>query len=349
MICILAAGALILAAPDPWLPTSRDVTPLDVRWTLTWFVANTIVTLIANILQGPFRAQGKFALGVFVSETARLLEVIALLCLALLGAKIATAAMGCFIVRAAGVAFGFVLLPKHVPWVRLGFADAAPSEIKRLARHAAAIMVLPLSFSFLLQGMTLVVGATLGYAAVAVFVATRTISRVAVQLVGLLMHPLLPEISSAVGRRDRARLSKLMVLVTVWVLGTVPLCFWGISLFGTELVHLWTSGRIEPRQDFVVLMAASAAVHISWLAMTAFLVAANRTETFSYWFLASSGACVGAGYWLSHFMGLNGVGAALLLADIAMFVLVAKKTRLVLSGISEEPAVPGSKPAANAV
>ena len=68
-------------------------------------------------------------------------------------------------------------------------------------------MAFPIGNALSLQGFTIVIGATLGAAAVVVFSTTRTITRVALQAMGSINLSIWPELSRSVGggRFDEAR------------------------------------------------------------------------------------------------------------------------------------------------
>jgi O-antigen/teichoic acid export membrane protein len=321
---ILLAATYVLHAPS-WLAEHADV-----------LCALTVYAVIAQasrtILTG-FHASGQYALGTGVYDALVFSEGLLVIAAALAGGGYFACALVLMCARGLTACLLKLILRKRVPWLRLGLRHASRGELERLWRPAIAAMAIPLSMALNIQGMVLVVGTVLSPAAAATFSAVRTISRVAVQMVGIFGRASMPELSAAVALDKSNRVASILrmnlaVLVLVLVPGAAV-----FALYGVDIVRLWTGGGIVPDAGFVALMAAGLVVHAIWMLATQMLLAVNRHGRAATLALVVSIATVLAAIPAAQAFGLEGVAVVLLVGDAVLATLGIISYSTVLGGL----------------
>lgn len=324
---VAIVSTVVLLVPDRLLPQTATISGAELRvvWILQSFQA--VATLSCGAFGGGFQSSGRYALGVFLNNSSRLMESLALIVGALLFHGFAAAATLMLATRLAAMLVMAVLLFRAAPWLRVGFRHASAAHIRRLARPALAVAVVPAAFAVSLQGFVLVVGATLSLDTVAVFSTVRTVTRTVIQAGGVINHAIMPELTRAFGAKDGLRVQRLirLNLVSVLALNAVALAL--VATLGTWVVALWTRGRIVPDPMLVIGLAGVAALHGFWLSRANLLLAVNRQSAFSYWFLAVSLLTVLAAVPAALAFGVEGLLLPLLAGESVMIVIVAQPFR----------------------
>lgn len=324
-VLVALAGALLYGVaqfPDsaPWIADHSAV-----LFVLTCYA---IVGQASRVVLTGFHSSGHYALGTAVNDSLSFAEGVLVILSAMLGAGHFLCGLVLLAGRIANWALLHALLKTRVPWLEVNATYTRIAELKRLLRPAMGAMAIPLSLALNVQGMVLVVGAVLSPAAVATFSAVRTLSRVAVQVVGLFGRASMPEISAATARGETEGLAKIlrMNLAALAVI-LVPAALI-LALFGPEIVQLWTGGALQPESLFVALMAAGMIVHGVWMLAAQMLLAVNgHSQAASLGFVLSLFSVV-ASMPASAEFGLNGVAIVILFGDaiiaaIAVIFLLA--------------------------
>lgn len=183
-------------------------------------------------------------------------------------------------------------------------------------------MAFPVGSALSLQGLTIVVGVTLGAAAVVVFSTTRTVTRAAIQVISSINNSIWPELSRSVGngRLDEAR-AILGRSVQLALAASVSLVI-GLALCGVMIIRWWTRGLVDPPVLLLITLLLVVVANSTWYTLSAVLAATNRHRRLAVVYLAATtGALLGA-VPLSSAFGLVGAAAALLAIDLVMVVYV---------------------------
>jgi O-antigen/teichoic acid export membrane protein len=333
MICLALAAAWLV--PDRAFGVSPAAPVAELRPTLAVLALYGVAAVQGSIFFAGFRAAQLFPVGAFWNAMVLLIENLALVATVLLGGGVVAAASAWLVGRLVGLAGQNLLLRRHVPWLRIGLARGSWSEARSLLAPAGAVMLLPIAQALVLQGTALVVGAAAGRAAVPVFAAARTLSRVGMQLCWIVSTPLMPEFSAASARQDRARMAAIL-LATLLVSGllVVPYAL-GFMVLGGEAIALWTHGAIAAPRALVAGMGATILFGGVWYPLSNLLLACNRHARYTTWYVGLALASLPAGYLLVRLLGVSGAGLAMALLDLAMLLVVFQAGRTVFASGGE--------------
>lgn len=313
---------VVLLIPNHFMPKTSFISSAEVR--LVWVVQTIQVaaTLSCGALGGGFQSSGRYAFGVILANSARLMESAALVAGALLFHRFAIAAALMLAVRFAALAVMATVLIRGAPWLRPGFRYASLAQIRRLTAPALAAAAMPAAFAISLQGFVLVIGATLSLDAVAVFSTVRTLTRTAIQAGNVVNLTIMPEVTRAFGAGDLQRTRRLIQLNLISAIVLNATAFAVVVVFGSRVVTVWTRGHLTPDPLLVIGLAAVAALHSFWLLKANLVLAVNRHAGYSYWFVAVSVASTIAAIPATLAFGLKGVLLPLLLAESIMIIIV---------------------------
>ena len=299
----------------------------DALAVMSLFSLRMMVVLQNQLSFGGLQCEGKYPLGLLLLAATDFLEFLGLAGAVALGAQPAVAAAAAL----AGVICGGFLfhlaMRLEVPWLAFGWRYASFEQIRELWRPALSAMALPLGQALSFQGPRLIIGALLGPAAVAIFVAHRQLMRFGTLVLGF-AAPLQAELAMVFGRGDQPafqrlafRSSQLMIWMSFAALAFAATL--GLWLFG-----LWTSGRLEVQLPLLLVLAAATFGEAAWRSVFLPIMAINRhmRGALSY-LIVSVVVLVPALYFLTSAYALIGAAVALGLAEVSMFMVAAYQSR----------------------
>jgi O-antigen/teichoic acid export membrane protein len=224
------------------------------------------------------------------------------------------------------------MLKRLVPWLHFGVGAANFREVRRLWAPAIAAMAIPTALAMNLQGIVLVTGFFVSASAAATLTTVRTISRVAVQMVGAVNRATMPELSAAGAKDHHSTLSKLVALN----LATVGLILLPGGLlfaaFGDRIVEIWTHGKIRPISSFVTLVALAMVAHGFWYFTSNLMLATNAHTKVTRVLVGVSLLSIGLAVPAAYYFGLQGVGNVLVISEVACVfgvLRIALKSQLI--------------------
>jgi len=321
---LVVAGLVLVAAATTLLPLGSwihfvGLSTLQVRWVLWLLAAEVLVRLTEGISQAGFRANGDYALGASIYASTLLAQYASVWLLAALGLRPVAAAAAFLAIRAMVTPAVALLLVRRHPWLRFGFGQARFARLRKLVRPALANTGLPLAQALNVQGMVLVVGATLGPIAVVTFSTLRTLTRLALQLMFSVSHAAEPELASAYGRGADVLLRTLYLHVLrggFWLALAATLV---LTLTGSWVINFWTGGKVIMDSALFHWFLISALVSALWYGSLTLLKAANGHLRAAVIFAASAGtSLVVAAALLKATGNLASAGMSLLVMDTAM-------------------------------
>ena len=187
-----------------WMPWQRwlrlsSVSSLEAAMVIIVLGAYVVVAQQNGVAESGYRCDGNFASGMFWMTIQRLAEAVAATTVAVLGGSLLAVAASYLFVRCLGTV-GYVLRLRHLsPWLQYGIRHAQLKTIKEMAAPAFGFIAFPFGNALSMQGLIVVIGASLGPIPVVAFSTLRTLSRLNLQLIGVVAISLWPELSSAFG------------------------------------------------------------------------------------------------------------------------------------------------------
>ncbi|WP_018609037.1 lipopolysaccharide biosynthesis protein [Uliginosibacterium gangwonense] len=291
------------------------------KYVILILVSYVLIGLQANIFNTAYRAVGHYAYGTLLGNAARLIEwsvsVLVLWC----KGDVQTLALSMLACKAATTIVILTLSIKLSPWLKLGFAHARISEIRRLFKPALAFIAFPLGLALALQGMILVIGIVLGSAAVVIYSTYRTLTRFLVQMVTLLNQSAWPEISAAYGEKRMDIVSQLhgkISAITFWM-GLLAVTL--LSFFGKWIVSVWTHHSFEQNSILLMLMLLAAFTNVLWQTSWVLLMATNQHQKITLAFITATASSLLLSYLIMPLVGLNGVGLVMILCELPMLYI----------------------------
>ncbi|MET3665599.1 lipopolysaccharide biosynthesis protein [Caulobacter sp. 1776] len=286
--------------------------------------------LLSRVVLGAFRGGGRYATGTLLYDGLQFCEGLVSLLAAVFGLKFLGVAITLLAARAGSTLISYFVLRKTIPHLSLGVSKASIAQLKELLAPAFASMSIPIALALNMQGVAVVLGAIVSPTATAALSTTRTVSRVAVQIISALNRALIPELSAASARGDhgaRAKILRLNRLVLIAVALPAAIAFIAI---GGPLVSLWTSGRIVPPFPTVAALGVAMALHCIWFFGTNMLSATNAHGRMAVGLLFASILTVGLAYVGGHAYGINGVAVSIAigeLCNVAIFYVIQRRLK----------------------
>lgn len=332
-VCGALVGVSLLAAA---FAPFDGLNSADRRLALAALALTTVLALFSGLADAIFRSTSRFAEGLMVANLVRLGEWAGWMIGLFAFGSLVAVALGGLVMRAAGLCLASGMAARGGHGVRWGLAQARFAEVRRMAKPAVSFMAFPLANALSFQGMTLLVGHLLGPAMLAVFASYRTLTRVAMQLSAMFAHSVWPELSRLYGLGGAPAVRSLYRRSAGLGVGISLLLSAALFAVAPQLLAAWTHGAIEFQSGFMALMLAYAAVAGMWNLPRVMLLATNEHAGLAVGVVLISGLSLVFAAWFGARWGLEGAGAALLAAEVALAtlctVLAARLLRVPVGG-----------------
>lgn len=328
LVCIVSATlAMVLLLVSEYLPWGAwfqfsQLGQTEVVHVILLLGIYVLFGLQLSLLEAGFRCDGNYHKGTFFLAMLRLLEYCVMFIAVILGGGVVAAALSFLTVRVIGIAGLRLLLRRLSPWISYGYSHASLANVRQLASPAISFMAFPLGNALSMQGMIMAIGAVLGPSSVVIFSIIRTISRIALQGMGLINSTVWPELSMAFGKGDFElvrKLHRLSCQLSFWLSNILIII---LLISGDALVRIWTHGKVEIDYELFGLMMAVIFANSFWYTSSVVHVAVNRHQKMAALYLLGSGASLILAIWLLPIWGLNGAAIALLSVDCFMAIYV---------------------------
>lgn len=323
LVTVMTAAAVLSAVIIALLfggAFGRDtvIPELEVRVVLVALFLQVAVGNQYGVLDAWYRTGGSYPLGATMRQVGRLIEFGALMVTVLAGATPGPAAIAFLIGSSAGFVVSWVVLRRAVPWSSFRLERPHLRTFRALFAPGVAFMVFPMGNALSLQGFTIVVGATMGAAAIVVFSTTRTVTRVALQVMNSINASILPELSRSVGGGHLAE-ARTIIRGAVQAAFAVSLSLVVVlAIFGTRLIKWWTHGLVNPPTVLLYILLLEMIASTFWFTLSAVVGATNRHKLLAFIYLLATILALCAAIPLSLAFGLVGAATALLAIDALM-------------------------------
>jgi O-antigen/teichoic acid export membrane protein len=134
----------------------------------------------------------------------------------------------------------------------------------------------------------LLISAVLGPVPSAVFAACRTLSRLPVQPLTILLSSLNPELTELIAKRQFTQLNSIVRKLVVLAMSAALLLGVGSSLFIGDVERVWLAGKLTLSLRVLIPLSLAATAYIGGQVLSQAMAAANQTRAQSKQFMISS-------------------------------------------------------------
>ena len=288
---------------------------LDMQWT---------------VMAAGFRCDGNYALGQLIGSIVRLVTNTSAVVAVALHASPVGVALSLVVFRLIGNRAGQLALRRKSPWLHYGYQHARFQVIRKLFAPGVAYLAFPAGNAFILQGMTVIIGSTLGPVAVVIYSTSRTLTRFVYQLVDTVINSVWAEMSAAIGVKDYLLARNLHRCACQASLGISLAAVSILALFGKFIYDIWTHHKVVMDQTLYYLLLLEVLANAFWYASSVVPISCNRHSRQALVYIVSTAASIPMAYFMIRWIGLPGVALSLLAVDIAMIAYVLSNSLTIL-------------------
>ena len=294
---LLAAGATILMASIAWfLPVSRwlglsltkPATAAAVMLALAMYV---MWSMPVQVFVATHQTMGNMARSQWIRNFQQMLVVALTVLSLILGAGMRTIALLQVLTLGLVATLIFIEIRRSFPQLSPGLRSANLSVLKELAKPSFLFALIMVGNLIAYEGSILLTSALLGGLAVAVLSISKSLTdviRLGLYSMSLALCPDYARMETLGELEKLRRTHRMMVAATA----TITLAIVAILWFeGTQLITVWTRGRIEPDPMLLRLFLVLIAFQTSWAASSTVARASNRhrAQAIGYFFAAIVG------------------------------------------------------------
>lgn len=295
---------------------------LEKKILLFVLIFSTLTCLFGGVLDAVFRANERYALGVYCSSSVRLIEWLAGLIGLIYFGSMLSVALGMCLARVISTFLLFIYTKLKFKQYIWGWSQADFSEVRDLALPSVSFMAFPLGFAFSVQGITLLIGTLFGASYLAIFNTYRTLNRSAIQLLASINRSFWPEFSRLYAEDNILKMKELYKKGMFYGVLASTLVMLIISIMGYQLIDYWTHGKVVFIPELFYGLMLVSALTAFWQVGYILLVSTNQHIRLAYLFFVFSLALVVLGFFLGKVFGGIGVVLALGCFEIAMMILI---------------------------
>jgi O-antigen/teichoic acid export membrane protein len=281
---------------------------------------SALITAGSQLFDAGYRSFGKYPLVTFLLTTTRVVEWgFSLIALFVFG-TISSVAFGNLLGRVISMVAIYIYTRKEIPELEWSLKNSTNREAISSFKEGFGFLAFPVGNALNLQGTILIINWLLGPVAVAIFSATRTVTRLITQTALLTGKALSPEVSHLYGegKIDQAKALTLRVFKVVMPVSIIASV--GLAIFGTAIISKWSHSQMTPNGALLNWLILTALVSAVWQMRMVELTATNNQDYVATAFAVTSVVCTAACILAIPPYGLNGVGACLLGGELLMIV-----------------------------
>lgn len=327
MIGVVTCIFLLLSCLLVWVLPLEMFTPANARSTMGVLILVALLNIFSGLVDAVHRSAGQFARGVYLINFARLFEWLGGLIGLVLWRSTLAVATGFLVARVVAMLVMQQMTARQVPEYPWSLLHASRRELCGMLRPALSFLAFPLGNALTLQGMSVVVGTTLGPVALAMFNTYRTLSRLPVQMLTTFNRALWPEISRAFGAGEYLMLQRMYRRGTrISLLACAGACI-VIFIAAKWLLGIWTNHHIPYDAAMLALFLLVAFAGCAWQVGQVMLTATNMHERLAVIYLLAALVSVGGAIAMPVHWGMLGMIAA---AGCFEIILLFNSHRLVV-------------------
>jgi O-antigen/teichoic acid export membrane protein len=321
LLILLAVGAALALLPASVLQAPH--------WKAVLMLLSTSVVLglFSSLAEVIYKATGGYAAGTYLVTTGRLVDWTGGLIGLMLTQSFIGVATSALLARLGYTLLSIWLSQRRTNYLRWGVHQASLADIKQAAAPGLLFLSLTLTNALSLQGFTLLVAATLGPAATAVFNTYRTIARIVVQVTNALSNPLWPELTTLKGQQDDRAFWKLYRRANRLGLLIAAVGALLVYLVSPYLLQVWTHGKIPFTATSMALFLLYAAVCSATQIPRVALMSINCHAALAWQSLLAAAVSLVVAWLAWKSAGMPGVVAAMVLGEALVWLTATRNVR----------------------
>lgn len=336
--CVATLG-IILATTIPW-STTLKLFDISSHAATSIFIYMSFY-LAGNFLAGPIsawmKAMDRTALSAVWMANRRVAEMAVTAIGLYFGASPVALAICLMITSYLTVLICYVIAMRHSNIGAMTMKHASKKEFLTVLWPAVSFMAMPLAQVVTLQGGLQLLNALSGGAAVASFSMARTMVRLLMQVGIVLNNAMRPEVSRLIGQGKEKESRSIVRNGSMAAALLMLLGLSGVVLLGTQILKIWSDGKIILPASFLFILALHAAINVIWYVPSTLLFAKNRHGNISWYYMVFSLLALMT-WWLcsSLIPPMTGAALMMLIPEVMMLVLLAKLYISVFKGNKNE-------------
>ncbi|WP_171020261.1 lipopolysaccharide biosynthesis protein [Hydrogenophaga sp. 2FB] len=288
---------------------------------------SVVLGLFCSLAEVVYKATGGYAAGTYLVTTGRLVEWAGGLTGLVLTKTFIGVATSALLARLGYTLLSIWLSQRRTDFLRWGVRSASMADVQHAAKPGMLFLSLSLTNALSLQGFTLLVAATLGPAATAVFNTYRTVARIVVQITNALSNPLWPELTALKGQQDDSAFWKLYRRANRLGLLIATAGALLVYLVAPYLLDVWTHGHIPFTATSMALFLLYAAVCSATQVPRVVLMSINRHAGLAWQSLVAAVVALGVAWLAWRIAGMAGVVGAMLLGEALVWLTATRAVR----------------------
>jgi O-antigen/teichoic acid export membrane protein len=320
ILCAIAACATITIL----IFKNNYLEDIEVKYSLLMLIYLAVLNIYGGLFDAVLRATGKYSLGQYLLNFARIFEWICGAVALMEGFGYLGVSISMFLGRFFLYILIFVYVKKINSCFLWGVKYANYLDIKKMIRPALAFMSFPIGNALCIQGMSIIVGVLFGSSFLAIFNTYRTISRILVQLITTVSRSVWPEISNLYGKENFESIKKIVRSGTLMISSASVFLAIVIYLSAPMLLKYWTQNKIPYDSILLTLFLFSTVTTSFWQLHMVVAMATNNHEKISYVYILISIVTVSFAFAFKSIFGHYSSIVALILFEIVMY-FVAKR------------------------
>jgi O-antigen/teichoic acid export membrane protein len=227
-----------------------------------------------------WRFSGKNEVGVFILNTIRLFEFLVVLAVIFFSKKMYWAALSSIIVKCFSLfSIHLVLRKSHVKNDNNSQKSTilVTNEFEEIKKAGFGFVMISFAQQLIINGPVLIIATILGPLWSAIFSACRTLSRLPVQPLILLLTSLSPEVTALITKKEYVKTYKYILTIGI-VFFLISTLVGLISLGNLGLIEkYWLLGKLHINRNLLILLCIAGTFHICGQAFSQPLTAINKT------------------------------------------------------------------------
>ena len=294
----------------------------DAKIAVSILIFVRLLSFYDQLVESYFRSAQKAALNINILTLKASLNLVAGLCVLLLGYGVVEFALSQLVVTLVFNAFYWTKGRQVVGLFKEYKGKKDKVILKSIATKGLSYLMSPVWQAIYFQGTTFVVRIVLGPEAVAVFNTVRTLSRSLNQLLFMVKTAVFPELQYEIGQHNWKTAQKVFRISLLGVLSLSLFGFILLVLFGLWFYSIWTQNELEvPTAMWYIFIGGMVFNALWWTAEMVFGVV-NKPYKMAIYGVVAALLSVFLSYVLSNQFGLLGAAIGNVSLDIILVLLV---------------------------